>query len=198
MTTYGLYIYEQVAEQDFVGPQQVFAASRHIAGGNDTIVTIAARPEPLRGASGLRMIPDHTFADAPPLDVLVLPGTADVTRHALSDPGLLEWVTAQAATARWVTAVCTGTLILHAAGLLRGRKATTHWAYAEELGRDPHLTLLPDMRYVRDGNIVTSQGVSAGIDMALWLVGQIHDPDHARAVRRLIQYDPAPPYTAEV
>ncbi len=198
MTTYGLYIYEQVAEQDFVGPQQVFAASRHIAGGNDTIVTIAARPEPLRGASGLRMIPDHTFADAPPLDVLVLPGTADVAGHALSDPGLLDWVRAQAATARWVTAVCTGTLILHAAGLLRGRKATTHWAYAEELGRDPQLTLLPDMRYVRDGNIVTSQGVSAGIDMALWLVGQIHDPDHARAVRRLIQYDPAPPYTAEV
>ncbi|WMW64907.1 DJ-1/PfpI family protein [Nitratidesulfovibrio liaohensis] len=197
MTTYGLYIYEQVAEQDFVGPQQVFAASRHIAGGNDTIVTIAARPEPLRGSSGLHMIPDHTFADAPSLDVLVLPGTADVTRHALSDPGLLDWVRAQAATARWVTAVCTGTLILHAAGLLRGRRATT-WAYAEELGRDPQLTLLPDMRYVRDGNIVTSQGVSAGIDMALWLVGQMHDPDHARAVRRLIQYDPAPPYTAEV
>lgn len=144
------------------------------------------------------MIPDHTFADAPSLDVLVLPGTAEVARHALSDPGLLDWVRAQAVTVRWLTAVCTGTLILHAAGLLRGRKATTHWAYVEELARDPQVTLLPDMRYVRDGNIVTSQGVSAGIDMALWLVGQIHGPDHARAVRRLIQYDPAPPYTAEV
>ena len=198
MTTYGLYIYEQVAEQDFVGPQQVFAASRHMAGTGDTIATIAARPEPLRGAGGLRMIPDHAFADAPSLDVLVLPGTAEVARHALSDPGLLDWVRAQAATVRWMTAVCTGTLILHAAGLLRGRKATTHWAYVEELARDPQVTLLPDMRYVRDGNIVTSQGVSAGIDMALWLVGQMHGPDHARAVRRLIQYDPAPPYTAEV
>ena len=84
------------------------------------------------------------------------------------------------------------------AGLLKGRRATTHWQLMDALENDPEITALPDARYVRDGKIVTSQGVSAGMDMALWLVGQIHDPDHARLVRKILQYDPAPPYTAEV
>jgi transcriptional regulator GlxA family with amidase domain len=195
--TYGLFIYEQVAEFDFVGPQQVFAASNNLAEGG-RVVTIAQNTEPLSGLGGLRMIPDYSISDTPELDVLLLPGTAEVNEYALGNDRAIDWVREQYDTVTYLAAVCTGGLILQKAGLLKGRKATTHWMLMDALINDPDVTELPDMRYVRDGKIVTSQGVSAGVDMALWLVGEIYTPDHARMVRKILQYDPAPPYAAEV
>ncbi len=195
--TYGIFIYEQVAELDFVGPQQVFAVSNHLLGGG-RVVTVAQDTEPLRGAGGLRMIPDYSIDDAPALDVLLLPGTAEVNEYALGNDRAIDWVREQYDKVNYMTAVCTGGLILQKAGLLKGRKATTHWMLMDALAEDPEVTELPDMRYVRDGKVITSQGISAGIDMALWLAGEIHTPAHARMVRRILQYDPAPPYTAEV
>ncbi len=197
MATYGIYLYEQVAELDFVGPLQVFAASNAMLEIPGKVLTIAASTAPLTGFAGLRVTPDVAYADAPDLDVLLVPGTGD-TGSALADAAALAWIRERQPGLAWLAGVCTGTVILQKAGVLKGRRVTSHWAYLDELGQDPDLTVLPEMRYVRDGNIVTSQGVSAGIDMALWLVGQIHSPDHARAVRRLLQYDPTPPYTAEV
>jgi transcriptional regulator GlxA family with amidase domain len=97
-----------------------------------------------------------------------------------------------------VTSVCTGSLLLQGAGLAAGKRITTHWAFVETLRQRGGATVLDDVRYVRDGNLVTSAGVSAGIDMALWLVGQLYDVTHARNVQRVMQYDPAPPYTADV
>jgi transcriptional regulator GlxA family with amidase domain len=98
-----------------------------------------------------------------------------------------------------VTSVCTGSLILHAAGVAKGARMTTHWGaiplLREHAGDD---SVLEDVRYVRDGSLVTSAGVSAGIDMSLWVVGQLYDPARARAVQRMMQYEPAPPYQAEV
>ncbi len=144
------------------------------------------------------MIPDYRFGNAPELDVLLLPGTADIHEYALGNDNAINWVQAQFDKVDYMTAVCTGSLILQKAGLLKGRKATTHWMLMDFLKNDPEVTELPDMRYVRDGKIVTSQGISAGIDMALWLMGEIYTPDHARQVRKILQYDPAPPYTADV
>ncbi len=195
--TYGIYIYEQVAELDFVGPQQVFAASNHLVGGG-RVVTVGLGTEPLRGIGGLNMVPDYSLEDTPELDVLLLPGTGEVEKYALSSKRAIDWVKGQYERVEYMTAVCTGGLILQKAGLLKGRRATTHWQLMDYLSNDPEITELPDMRYVRDGKVVTSQGVSAGIDMALWLVGQIHSPEHSRMVRKILQYDPAPPYTAEV
>ena len=195
--TYGIYIFEQVAELDFVGPQQVFAASNNVMEGG-RVVTIAKSTESLTGVSGLQMIPDYSFDNAPDLDILLLPGTADIHEYALKDDSAIGWIREQYDNVEYMTAVCTGALILQKAGLLKGRKATTHWMLADFLKEDSNVIDLPDMRYVRDGKVVTSQGISAGIDMALWLVGQIHTPDHARQVRKILQYDPAPPYTAEV
>ena len=100
-------------------------------------------------------------------------------------------------TTRWTTSVCTGSLLLHAAGVADGRRLATHFAFEDELERRG-ATVVRDVRWVRDGQLVTSQGVSAGIDMALWLVGQLHSPAHARATQRWIQYQPAPPYQADV
>ncbi|QJB55480.1 DJ-1/PfpI family protein [Pseudodesulfovibrio sp. zrk46] len=195
--TYGIFIYEQVAELDFVGPMQVFQASNHLLNSGQ-VVTIAADTRPIRGVGGLQVIPDYSLDDAPPLDVLLLPGTAEVDEYALGNDKAIEWVREQYDKVDYMTAVCTGGLILQKAGLLKGRKATTHWMLMDSLTNDPEVTELPEQRYVRDGKVVTSQGVSAGIDMALWLVGEIHTPDHARMVRKILQYDPAPPYTAEV
>lgn len=194
--TYGIVAYDDAEELDFVGPWEVFTMGAQ-ANGEDRVVLLAERREPVRCHKGLRVIPDHAFADAPPLDVVLLPG-GQGSRREQDNPVMLDWVRRTAARCTWVTSVCSGALILHAAGLLKGRKATTHWSVVPMLREKGDVTLLERIRYVRDGNVVTSAGVSAGIDMALWLVGQIHGPDFARGVQRFMEYDPAPPYAAEV
>jgi transcriptional regulator GlxA family with amidase domain len=110
---------------------------------------------------------------------------------------IIEWIRQTAAATAWTTSVCTGALLLHEAGPARGRRVATHHGFEDALAARGDVTVVRDARYVVDGNLVTSQGVSAGIDMALWLVGRLHGRDHARAVRRHIQYDPAPPYQAD-
>lgn len=194
--TTGILLFDDAEELDFVGPFEVFTMAA-IGHPGDRVVTIAERPEPIRGAKGLRVIPDHGFADAPPLDVLIVPG-GQGTRREVDNAALIEWIRKAAAPCRWVASVCTGTLLLHEAGLARGKRVTTHWGFVETLRQRGDVEVLERVRFVRDGNLVTSAGVSAGIDMALWLVGQLHGVPHARQTQRLMEYDPAPPYTAEV
>jgi transcriptional regulator GlxA family with amidase domain len=200
MTSFGLLIFDDAEELDFVGPWEVIAASAMIqadAGvADDTCLTVAERPGPVRCAKGLRVLPDHTFNDHPPLDVLVVPGGMG-TRREVSNTALTGWIRETATAASWVTSVCTGALLLHEAGPARGRRVATHHAFEDTLAARGEITVVRDARYVVDGNLVTSQGVSAGIDMSLWLIGRIHGRQHARAVRRYIQYDPAPPYLAD-
>jgi len=193
--TTGILLFEDMEELDFVGPWEVFTMARMGEHEADRVVTIAERKEPVRAAKGLRVLPDHDFADAPQLDVLVVPG-GQGTRVA--NPARLDWIRKAAEPCTWVTSVCTGALLLHEAGLARGKRVTTHWAFVSQLRDRGDIEVLEGVRYVRDGRIVTSAGVSAGIDMALWLVGQLHGAAHARATQRLMEYDPAPPYTAEV
>lgn len=194
--TYGIYIYENVASLDFVGPYEVFGISTYLLK-TGRVVTIAESEQPITCSNGMQVIPQYTFDNAPKLDVLLVPG-ANSLDAALTSQASIEWISKVSPSLQFTTAVCTGALILQHAGLLKNKKATTHWMLIDELKKDESIQVLPDMRYVRDGNIVTSQGVSAGIDMSLWLTGQIHSPDHARQVRKLLQYDPAPPYDAEV
>ncbi|GGS93051.1 AraC family transcriptional regulator [Planobispora rosea] len=196
MTTYGLLLFEGVEELDFVGPWEVFTVSSVLRGGADASVLIAERDEAVRCNKGMRVLPDHTMDDHPPLDVLLVPGGSG-TRREVSNPALVDWITKTSAAAGWVTGVCTGALLLHEAGPARGRRVATHHAFQDALQARGDITVVRDARYVVDGNLVTSQGVSAGIDMALWLVGRLHGRDHARAVRRAIQYEPAPPYLAD-
>jgi len=195
--TTGILLFDDAEELDFVGPFEVFKMARHSGHEDDRVVTIAERAEPVRGFGGLRVIPDHGFADAPPLDVLVVPG-GQGTRREVNNAVLLEWIRKAAEPCTWVTSVCTGSLLLHGAGLARGKRVTTHWGFVTQLRERGDVTVLEKVRYVRDGNLVTSAGVSAGIDMALWIVGQLYGPDHARLTQKLMEYDPAPPYTAEV
>jgi len=196
MITVGIILFDDVEELDFAGPWEVFGSAAALTG-ELRVLSLAEKPGPVRGAKGLRVIPDGTFAESPPLDVLLIPGGIG-TRREVENPAMLEFVRRAAATARLVTSVCTGSLVLHGAGLVQGLRVTTHWAFTDTLEARGGVTVMRDTRWVRDGRVVTSAGVSAGIDMSLWIVGQLFDPTTARRVQRAIEYDPAPPYAAEV
>ena len=195
MTT-GILLFDDAEELDFAGPWEVFTMAAKMKG-EGTVVMIAEHDRPVRCAKGLRVLPDHTFTNAPALDIILVPG-GQGTRREDKNPVLLEFLRAAGARAWWVTSVCTGAALLAAAGLARGKRITSHWAYLDTLRERGDVTVLEGRRYVRDGNVVTAAGVSAGIDMALWLVGEINGPDFARGVQKAIEYDPAPPYAAEV
>ncbi|MFT5732843.1 MAG: transcriptional regulator GlxA family with amidase domain [Planctomycetota bacterium] len=200
MTTYGLLLFPGAEELDFVGPWEVFTGSSMILEESgapaDTVVTIGEQPGPIRCAKGLEVVAQYGFTDHPELDVVLVPGGKG-TRKEVNNPALIEWLGRTSAGCSWVTSVCTGSLLLYEAGPGRDARLATHWGFEDEL-EARGATVVRDARWVRDGNVVSSQGVSAGIDMALWLVGQIVSPAHARAVQHYIQYDPAPPYQADV
>jgi transcriptional regulator GlxA family with amidase domain len=197
VTTYGLLIFDRAEELDFVGPWEIFTASSMLRDHADTSVLIAETTDPVRCNKGMRVLPDHTLDDHPPLDVLLVPGGNGARETQVHNPAVTGWIAKVAAEASWVTSVCTGAALLHASGVARGRRLATHFAYEDRLEAEGDVTVVRDARYVVDGNVVTSQGVSAGIDMALWLVGRLHGRDHARRVRRYVQYEPAPPYLAD-
>jgi transcriptional regulator GlxA family with amidase domain len=196
MTTYGLLVFDGAEELDFTGPWEVFTASGMLRGEGDSAVLLAEQAAPVRCAKGMRVLPDHTLADHPVLDVLLVPGGMG-TRREVANPAMIDWIRAVSPTVAWTTSVCTGALLLHEAGPARGRRVATHHGFEDTLEARGDVTVVRDARYVVDGSLVTSQGVSAGIDMALWLVGALHGRDHARQVRRYIQYEPAPPYLAD-
>jgi transcriptional regulator GlxA family with amidase domain len=194
----GLLIFDDAEELDFVGPWEVFTMAKSVDPNAHKCMLIAERDAPVRCAKGMRVLPDVTTANCPKLDVLLIPG-GQGTRREVENKPLLEWIAAVAAECQWITSVCTGALLLTAAGPAKGKRVTTHWAFVDTLaGRREAAEVLKNVRYVRDGNVVTAAGVSAGIDMALWLTGQLHTPDFARKVQRAMEYDPAPPYAAEV
>jgi transcriptional regulator GlxA family with amidase domain len=194
--TVGIVLFPDAEELDWAGPWEVFTMA---AMGEDLeVVTIAQTREPVRCAKGLHVLPDHSFDDAPVLDLVLVPG-GQGSRREMDNPAMLGFLKRVAPACSWVTSVCTGAAILAKAGLANGCRITTHWGYLEEMRKlAVESEVLERRRYVRDGKLVTAAGVSAGIDMSLWLVGQMFSPDHARKTQRLMEYDPAPPYSAEV
>jgi transcriptional regulator GlxA family with amidase domain len=193
----GIVLFEGAEELDWAGPYEVFGMAT-LAIENARVMTIAEHADPVTSFNGLRVLPDHSFEDAPDLDLVLVPG-GQGTRKQVDNPVMTDWLAKIAPRCEWITSVCTGSLLLHGAGLTRGKRITTHWGFVEPLReRASEATVLEKVRYVRDGNVVTAAGVSAGIDMSLWLVGQIWGIEHARNTQRLMEYDPAPPYTADV
>lgn len=202
-STIGILIFDGAEELDFVGPWEVFTMSNEVrdhlkdATPKDRVLMVSQHGGMITCAKGMRVSTDHSFADCPPLDVLLIPG-GQGTRREVDNPVLLEWIARTASGCTWVTSVCTGSLLLSEAGPAAGKRVTTHWGFVDQLAARGKSTVLKNVRYVRDGNVVTSAGVSAGIDMALWLAGQMHGVGHARAIQKGMEYDPAPPYTADV
>jgi transcriptional regulator GlxA family with amidase domain len=203
MSKIGILVFDGAEELDFVGPYEVFTMTNEVFGRAGEkrpheIVLIAERLTPVVCAKGMQLMPHGTLAKNESLDILLVP-VGQGTRREVENTALLAWIAKVSTNAQWVTSVCTGALLLAAAGPARGKRVTTHWAFAETLrSRGEVGEVLERVRYVRDGNLVTAAGVSAGIDMALWLAGQLHGASVARKVQRAMEYEPAPPYAAEV
>lgn len=184
----GFLLFPLVQQLDLTAPHEVCAALPDVR-----THLVWKDCAPLAASSGMQLVPDTRFADCPPLDVLCIPGGAGVNALLLDDP-TLDFVRAQAARARFVTAVCTGALVLGAAGLLAGRRATTHWSCLELLAGYGALPV--QERVVRDGALLTGGGVTAGIDVALTLAAELLGREVAQGVQLLLEYAPAPPFTA--
>jgi transcriptional regulator GlxA family with amidase domain len=190
----GIVLFDGVEELDAVGPWEVLASwTRQFPDDGFEVSCLSSTGAAVAAAKGLVISAHHSFADAPAYDVLLHPG-GQGTRPLMRDETHLDWVRAQRAEVPLMTSVCTGSLVYAAAGLLRGRPATTHWGSLDLLAEtDPTIEVRPEDRFVDDGDVITSAGVSAGIDMALHLVKRLASVERAREVRRYIQYDPAPP-----
>ena len=184
----GFLVFPRVQQLDLTGPYEVLAswpeARVHLVGKSR---------EPVASATGLKLTPDVTFAECPPLDVICVPG-GDGVNALLGDEETLAFLRRQAAGARFVTSVCTGALVLGAAGLLTGKRATTHWASHEYLAAFGAIPV--HARVVRDGNLMTGGGVTAGIDFALTLVAELAGRPVAEAIQLNLEYAPAPPFDA--
>src|SRR6476469_2435203 len=173
----GILLFNDVAELDAVGPYEVLAhwTQQHPKDGW-SVSCLSADGAPVRAAKGLVLGAHHSIADAPALEILLHPGGRG-TRPMLRDSAHLDWIRAQRTTVPLLTSVCTGSLVYAAAGLLSGRPATTHWGSLDLLAElDPTIDVRPDERFVDDGDVITSAGVSAGIDMALHLVARLASP----------------------
>ena len=193
-TTIGIALFDGAEELDWAGPWEVLAAwAEQWPDDGVRVFTLARSDGVVTCAKGLRVLPDETWETAPAMDVLVYPGGRG-TRTELKDDAVLDWVRGLAGQGTLVASVCTGSLVLAAAGLLDGKPATTHWQSLELLPTlGSEIEVRPDDRFVDNGNVITAAGVSAGIDMALHLVVRLHSAERAREVRRYIQYDPEPP-----
>lgn len=179
-------LFPNVTQLDLTGPAQVLSRL-----GNSTIELVAKTVDPVPTDAGFALLPTATFDTAAQPDILCIPGGFGVS-DAMEDAATMAWVRAAAPGAAWVTSVCTGSLLLGAAGLLRGYRATCHWAQHQHLaafGAEP-----VKARIVFDRNRVTGAGVTAGIDFALALTAAIRGEDHARLVQLSLEYDPAPPF----
>ncbi|WP_235531469.1 DJ-1/PfpI family protein [Phycicoccus sp. Soil748] len=189
----GILLFDGVEELDAFGPWEVLANWTLNHPDDGWAVSFLSRDgAPVRAAKGLVLDAHHSFPDAPHMQVLIHPG-GQGTRVLMRDPDHLAWVRAQRESVPLMTSVCTGALVYAAAGLLTGRPATTHWESLELLASlDRTIQMQPMERFVDDGDVITSAGVSAGIDMALHLVARLAGVDRARTVRRDIQYDPQP------
>ncbi|MFG3249408.1 GlxA family transcriptional regulator [Streptomyces sp. NPDC048187] len=175
-------LFDQVQSLDVTGPVEVFAGAEQHTPGTYRIRTASLDGAPVRTSSGLTVVPDQALTDAPEPDTLVVPGGRG-TRDP--DPRLTPWLREHGPRARRLVSVCTGAVLLARAGLLDGRRATTHWAYSDRLARDhPAVDVDPDPIYVRDGNVATSAGVTSGIDLALALVEEDLGRDVALTVAR--------------
>ncbi len=194
--TVGILVFDQVEVLDFAGPFEVFSRTRLEPGLDSrrsdasapfSVFLVAERAGPVTATGGLQLLPNYDFASAPPIDLLVVPGGWG-TRPLLEHPPTLDWILATAANATHVTSVCSGALLLAQTGLLAHKRATTHWGALDALASlDATIDVQRDARVVHDG-VVTSAGISAGIDMSLEMVERLYGKAVADDTARYMEY----------
>ncbi|MDQ2683953.1 MAG: DJ-1/PfpI family protein [Chloroflexota bacterium] len=200
LTPVGILIFDDVEVLDFCGPFEVFSLA--CKPGEDTypdnslfrVHTVAASPEPIRTVGGMQVVPSCTIDDHPPFEILVVPGGYGTRTLYEGDDRVTAWIARERSGGTLTTSVCTGAFLLARAGLLEGKRATTHWGSIDNLRRrHPEITVLDDLRVVDEGEIVTAAGVSAGIDMALHVVARLHGVQTAINTAREMEYRWEPP-----
>ncbi len=192
--TVGIVIFDEIEVLDFCGPFEVFSvtrldeAKRREEPSPFDVKLIAEKGGEIRTHGGMRVVADYSFADCPSLDILCVPGGWG-TRNEMENPAMLQWLRDRATQVELLTSVCTGSMLLGFAGLLEGRSATTHWRSLDWMAESfPSTRVLRDRHVVDDGDLVTSAGISAGIDMALTVVARYHGEEIARATARQMEY----------
>ena len=188
--TVAILLFDDVEVLDFAGPLEVFGLARTASGERAfEVVTISINPGDVLACNNLRVVPTRAGSQPSVVDILVIPGGIG-TRREMVNPEMLEFIRGASSSARLTLSVCTGALLLGAAGLLMGRSATTHWAAMDELrSLDTGADILPDARVVDNGDVVMSAGVSAGIDAALHIVARLFGPAQAEKTARAMEYD---------
>ena len=184
-----IVLYPGFTSLDFIGPYEVL----HFLPDAE-VRFLWHQPGPITADSGVLTVgATHSFEETPAPDIILVPGGPTTFEHA-RDEKVLEWLRSADATSTWTTSVCSGSVLLAAAGLLKGRKATSHWSVVPMLKTFDGVTAVGDERIVHQGKYVTAAGVSAGIDLGLWLAGQIAGEAKAKAIQLGIEYDPQPPF----
>jgi len=183
---FGFLVFPNIQQLDLTGPYEVFASARE-----SEVHLVWKDKNPVRSVTGISFTPDVDFEDSPQFDVLCIPGGAGVNA-LLGDEEVLAFIRGQAEKARFITSVCTGSLVLGAAGLLQGKRAATHWNAMDFL---PHFGATPvHERVVKDGNLITAGGVTSGMDFGLSLLAELISEEEAKIVQLSLEYAPAPPF----
>lgn len=185
---FGILCFPGVQQLDLTGPYEVFASAQ-----NTQVDLVWKNKAPVRASTGLWLTPDVAFDDAPEFDLICVPGGGGVN-PLLTDEEVLDFMRTQAKTARFVTSVCTGSLVLGQAGLLAGKRAATHWNAMDLLERFGAIAV--EERVVRDGNLITAGGVTSGIDFGLSVIAELMGQDEAETIQLSLEYAPAPPFDA--
>jgi transcriptional regulator GlxA family with amidase domain len=194
MRTVGILIFDDVEVLDFAGPFEVFSVARKPGNDHDKdgalfrVITIAELRQTITTIGGLKIEPHHSIQDAPALDILIVPGGMGTRKQRLNQT-LIDWILERDRQTEVTASVCTGALLLAEAGLLNGRRATTHWAVIDWMRElYPKVRVLDEVRFLDEGHVVTSAGISAGIDMSLHLVSRLEGPETANWTARRMEY----------
>ncbi len=194
MRTVGIYVFDEIEVLDLGGPFEVFSVAARVKARLEPgspppfqVFTVGRTPAPVTARGGLRVLPAYAFVDHPPIDLLVIPG--GVVTAELKEPTVISWITQAATRAEVIAGVCTGSFLLAEAGLLDGKRATTHWEDLADLrAAYPRVLVEENTRWIQDGELFTSAGITAGIDLALELVARLESPTLAQATARQMDY----------
>ncbi|GAE29649.1 DJ-1/PfpI family protein [Halalkalibacter hemicellulosilyticus] len=190
--TVGILLFNEVEVLDFAGPFEVFSITviPHASEKPFVVKTISENGELVTARNGLKVKPDYSFANHPPLDIVIIPGGYGAEKVEIDNPKVIEWIQHQQPKVEFMTSVCTGALLLAKAGILDGRKATTHWMDIDQLEQQfPSVSVQRGVKFVDEGSLITSGGISAGINMSFHLISRLHGKEVAVATANRMEYE---------
>lgn len=186
----GIFLFNEVEVLDFAGPFEVFSITKVHEEKPFTVYTVSQNGEMITARNGLKVKPDYSIEDLPPVDILIIPGGKGARENEVKNDIVINWVLQQMKEVKLMTSVCTGALLLAKAGLLEGLKATTHWASIQTFKKDfPNVEVMENVKFVDEGHIITSAGISAGINMSFHIVKNLLGVEIAEETAKNMEYD---------